>query len=135
MLVVTTVHEGERAGCLVGFHTQCSIDPPRFAVWISKANHTARVAVLADAFALHFLDRTRAPERKLAELFGTVTDDHGDKFRRCAWHAGPDDVPLLDDCGTRVIGRRDAVFDHCGDHICFVLAPVESQMANPLEPL
>ena len=38
MIVVTTASAGERAGCLVGFHTQSSIDPERFAVWLSKAN-------------------------------------------------------------------------------------------------
>ena len=28
----------------MGFATQCSIGPPRFAVWISRKNHTFRVA-------------------------------------------------------------------------------------------
>ena len=32
--------EGERAGCLVGFHSQSSVSPERFSVWLSKANHT-----------------------------------------------------------------------------------------------
>ena len=44
MLVVTAFDGRERAGCLVGFSTQCSIDPPRYLVCISTANHTARVA-------------------------------------------------------------------------------------------
>ncbi|HEX8931084.1 MAG TPA: flavin reductase, partial [Actinomycetota bacterium] len=30
MLIVTAETDGERAGCLVGFATQCSIEPPRF---------------------------------------------------------------------------------------------------------
>jgi flavin reductase (DIM6/NTAB) family NADH-FMN oxidoreductase RutF len=29
MFVVTTAHDGERAGCLVGFTTQVSLHPPR----------------------------------------------------------------------------------------------------------
>jgi flavin reductase (DIM6/NTAB) family NADH-FMN oxidoreductase RutF len=32
MLVVTAAAAGERAGCLVGFATQASIDPARFLV-------------------------------------------------------------------------------------------------------
>jgi len=37
--VVTTAAGAERDGCLVGFASQCSIDPPRFVVWLSKAIH------------------------------------------------------------------------------------------------
>ena len=31
MVVVTTAQGDERAGCLVGFHAQSSIEPPRYA--------------------------------------------------------------------------------------------------------
>lgn len=44
MAVVTTAVDDERAGCLIGFHAQSSIDPGRYCVWLSKANHTYRVA-------------------------------------------------------------------------------------------
>src|SRR5699024_11830417 len=40
LIVVTTAAEGERAGCLVGFHSQASIGPQRYCFWLSKANHT-----------------------------------------------------------------------------------------------
>jgi hypothetical protein len=40
MFVVTTVAAGQRAGCLVGFTTQASIDPPRLLVCLSVENHT-----------------------------------------------------------------------------------------------
>ncbi len=135
MIVVTTVHDGERAGCLVGFHSQCGIDPPRYAVWISRVNHTARVATRADVFALHFLDSTTASGRHLAELFGTVTDDSDHKFGRCDWQEGPGGVPLLDACPVRVVGRRLAMLDADADHIAFVLEPVASEMAGDLTPL
>lgn len=44
MYIVTALAEEERAGCLVGFAGQCSIQPSRFTVWISKANRTYDVA-------------------------------------------------------------------------------------------
>jgi flavin reductase (DIM6/NTAB) family NADH-FMN oxidoreductase RutF len=123
MVVVTTVADGVRAGCLVGFHTQCAMDPPLYAVWLSKANRTYRIGALADTFALHFL----APEdRALAELFGTVRGDEVDKFERCAWTPGPDGIPLLDDCPRRFVGRRTALLDPGGDHVCVILDPVEA---------
>ena len=36
MYIVTALVGEERDGCLVGFTTQCSIEPPRFAAFLSK---------------------------------------------------------------------------------------------------
>ncbi len=119
MLVVTTAARGERSGCLVGFSTQCSIDPPRFLVCLSDKNHTTRVAAEADALAVHFLPDTADD---LAELFGSETGDRIDKFERCRWHPGPEGLPILDACGRwfagRVLERRPL-----GDHIAHLLEP------------
>ena len=103
MFIVTVAHGGERSGCLVGFATQCSIDPPRFLVCLSKANHTYRVARHAELLAVHFVPADAEP---LAELFGGETGDRVDKFARCEWHPGPGGVPLLADCPNRFVGRR-----------------------------
>jgi NADH-quinone oxidoreductase subunit J len=52
MIIVTTCGaDGERSGCLVGFSTQCSIDPGRFLVCLSRTNHTFAVAQEADFLA------------------------------------------------------------------------------------
>jgi flavin reductase (DIM6/NTAB) family NADH-FMN oxidoreductase RutF len=40
LIVVTTADVRERAGCLVEFHGQSSIEPQRYCVWLSKANYT-----------------------------------------------------------------------------------------------
>ncbi len=77
MVVVTTAVAGERAGCLVGFHSQSSIDPPRYDVWLSKANHTYRVALRSTHLAVHLLT---ADDLAVAEHFGTLTGDEVDKF-------------------------------------------------------
>ena len=90
MLLVTTVADGERAGCLVGFSTQCSIDPPRFIACLSDKNRTQRVASRADALAVHFLP---AGATGLARLFGSETGDDVDKFAQCRWHTGPSAYP------------------------------------------
>src|SRR4051794_4064184 len=93
MYVVTASVDGDRAGCLVGFVTQASIDPPRLLVMVSKANETFRVARQADILGVNFLG---ADNKDLAELFGEESGDWTDKFARCAWHEGPSDVPVLD---------------------------------------
>lgn len=130
MLVVTAADRGERSGCLVGFATQCSIDPPRFLVCISEKNHTFGVAARSEYLAVHFLDRA---DRPLALLFGEQTGDDTDKFDRCDWteHRG---VPVL--TGTRAwfLGR---VLERVplGDHTGHLLEPVEGQARGRLNQL
>jgi flavin reductase (DIM6/NTAB) family NADH-FMN oxidoreductase RutF len=132
MVIVTTVADGERSGCLVGFHTQCSIQPARWAVWVSKANHTYGVALRAETLAVHF---PSTGDRDLAELFGEETGDEIDKFAECAWTAGPDGLPLLDRLPNRVVGRvLDTVDDGC-DHQLFVIEMTDVQHAHPLRQL
>jgi flavin reductase (DIM6/NTAB) family NADH-FMN oxidoreductase RutF len=130
--VVTTASGGERAGCLIGFHSQCGINPGRVAVWLSKANHTYRVGLLAERFAVHFLTED---DVDVAELFGTFSGDDIDKFTRCDWTAGEGGVPLLDRCPNRVVARRLALEDHGSDHTCIVLHPHEATTSGPFSPL
>lgn len=134
MIVVTTVAGDERAGCLVGFHSQAGMAPDKFAVWISKANHTYAVASRAGHFAVHFL---HDDQRDLAELFGTTCSAEIDKFERCAWTAGPGGVPVLDDCTDRVVGTKDSFVDSGTDHVCLIIDPSEAHVGAGefLQPL
>ncbi len=122
MFVVTAAADGERAGCLVGFATQCSLDPVRVVVFLSRRNRTCRVAVRADVLAVHLL---AADQRAVADLFGSRTGDRVDKFAECRWTPGLGDVPLLEDCPNRVVGRVVERVDG-GDHVGFVLDVVEA---------
>jgi flavin reductase (DIM6/NTAB) family NADH-FMN oxidoreductase RutF len=121
MFIVTTVApDGERSGCLIGFATQISIDPPRFLVGLSDKNRTYRVARRAEHLAVHFV-----PEdgEELAELFGSETGDEVDKFARCAWHEGPAGLPILDDLPNWFAGRiRERI--PAGDHDALILDPI-----------
>lgn len=124
MFVVTAAHpdDGARSGCLVGFASQCSIDPPRFLVCVSVTNHTHAVALATDTVAVHALS---AQQHALAALFGEVSGDDLDKFDHCAWTAGPHGVPLLTDCPQRFVGHIHERID-LGDHTGLVLAPLDS---------
>jgi flavin reductase (DIM6/NTAB) family NADH-FMN oxidoreductase RutF len=132
MVVVTTVADGERAGCLVGFHAQCSIAPTRYAAWLSKANHTYRVALHARHVAVHVLAQG---DLELARLFGTTSGDRVDKFAECDWTAGPGGVPLLTACSHRFAATRATLLDDGSDHVCLVLEPTEVHARGSLEPL
>lgn len=132
MVIVTTALDGERAGCLVGFHAQSSIDPPRYCVWLSKANHTARVAQRATHLAVHFVS---TDQYELAERFGTLTGDVTDKFSglRVTEHDGG--APVLDGLPHYLVLRRVALLDEGGDHLCITGEVVEAHAGGDLRPL
>src|SRR5262245_29042699 len=132
MVVVTTALGDERSGCLVGFHAQSSIEPRHYTVWLSRVNHTYRVALGASHVAVHFLTDG---DRAVAELFGAETGDAVDKFARTPWTPGPEGVPLLDACPHRLVGRRIALVDDGGDHVAFVTEPVEAASPGRFRPL
>jgi flavin reductase (DIM6/NTAB) family NADH-FMN oxidoreductase RutF len=115
MFVVTAADGAERDGCLVGFATQCSIDPPRYLVCLSVKNRTTRIARRSSMLAVHAL---RKDQHELAELFGGTTEDEGvDKFAHVAWREGPNGVPVLEGCdwfAGAVIVRHDDLGDHEG---------------------
>jgi len=130
MLIVTAAAGGERSGCLVGFGTQCSLDPPRYLVCISEANHTRSVAARSEHLAVHVLDRA---DHELAVLFGEQTGDEVDKFAACSWR----DVrgaPVLTDTKAWFVGR---VLERVplGDHVGHLLEPVEGQVRGRLNQL
>jgi flavin reductase (DIM6/NTAB) family NADH-FMN oxidoreductase RutF len=120
-LVVCTVTAvtGEMSGCLVGFTTQCSIQPPRFLICLSKANHSYCVAERARAMAIHLLGEDQGD---LAELFGSTTGDRVDKFEHCQWHPGPSGAPVLDRCAAWLDGKEIDRWS-VGDHEAILMRP------------
>lgn len=131
VFVVTAASAGERDGCLVGFSTQTSIDPPRLLICLSEANRTTAIAQSADVLAVHVLGED---EHGLAEHFGGRTGDEVDKLAGVRWHPGPGGVPLLEECPRRLVGR---VLERItlGDHIGHLLAPLDVEAGDADEAL
>jgi len=132
MVIVTVAATGGRAGCLVSFHAQSSIDPERYCVWLSKANYTYDVALQTDHLAIHFLTADDLP---LAELFGSQSGDTVDKFAGLQVTEGPGGVPLLAQCPRWLAARRIALLDDGGDHVTVLTEPVTAQVSGPFTPL
>ena len=120
-VATTAAPDGETAGCLVEFATQCSILPTRFLVCISRENHTFTVASRSSCLALHLL---REDQVELASLFAEETGDTVDKFGSVRWHRGKTGAPILDDCASWVEGRILGRFD-VGDHEADLLDTVD----------
>jgi flavin reductase (DIM6/NTAB) family NADH-FMN oxidoreductase RutF len=132
MVIVTAAAGAERDGCLVGFHAQCSIEPPRYAVWLSVANRTCDIAQRSRCLGVHLLGDG---DGDLAELFGGETGDEVDKLARCEWVPGPDGVPLLGRCPTRFVGRVVETVAGVGDHDLFVLDVIDAARGEVSTPL
>jgi flavin reductase (DIM6/NTAB) family NADH-FMN oxidoreductase RutF len=126
MIVVTASAGGEHSGCLVGFHTQCSIEPARFLVCVSHRNRTYRVAARSEHLAVHVLDES---DYELARLFGEESGDETDKFAACSWRRHATGVPVLTGPKAWFVGH---VFDRVplGDHVGHVLEPVDAAVTG-----
>jgi flavin reductase (DIM6/NTAB) family NADH-FMN oxidoreductase RutF len=131
LFIVTAAADGERSGCLVGFASQVSIDPPRFLVCVSLKNHTFGVAERAEVLVVHFV-----PEQAedLAVLFGGQTGDEVDKFARCEWREGPGGAPVLSALDDWFAGRILERYD-LGDHHGFLLDPIAGEAHRSGESL
>jgi flavin reductase (DIM6/NTAB) family NADH-FMN oxidoreductase RutF len=132
MVIVTTAAGNERGGCLVGFHAQSSIEPERYSLWLSKANHTYRLALRASHLAIHFL---ADDDIDLAAHFGTLTGDDVDKFQGVAFDAGAGGVPVLRQIPNWLVTRKVALLDEGGDHVCISTEPVEAHAGGGYRPL
>lgn len=131
LFIVTAASGEERSGCLVGFASQVSIQPPRFLVCLSVKNHTFQVAERAQVLVVHFV-----PEQaeELAVLFGGETGDEVDKFSRCGWRKGPGGAPVLDELEDWFAGRILERHDF-GDHHGLLLEPIDGEAHSSGESL
>jgi flavin reductase (DIM6/NTAB) family NADH-FMN oxidoreductase RutF len=112
----------EMSGCLAGFVTQCSIDPPNFIACISHLNHTLGVAVRSTAMGLHLLGEEQLD---MARLFGEETGDEVDKFAGVDWRIGTTGAPLLADVSLALEGGILGHFS-VGDHEAFLVRAVRA---------
>jgi flavin reductase (DIM6/NTAB) family NADH-FMN oxidoreductase RutF len=120
-MLIVTAHDGdERSGCLVGFSTQCSIDPARFVICVSQTNHTHGVALRSTHLGVHFLG---THDEETASLFGERSGDDVDKFALCDWSDGPHGVPIVSSCRGWFVGALVRTSE-AGDHTIFLVEVV-----------
>ena len=102
--------------------TQCSIEPPRYLVCVSKVNHTWKLAKTADGLALA-PPRRRSSPTTWRPCSGRRLGDKTDKFDRVSWTDGVTGSPILSECAAwlegTIIDRVDV-----GDHVACVVIPV-----------
>jgi flavin reductase (DIM6/NTAB) family NADH-FMN oxidoreductase RutF len=129
-VIVTCASGRDKAGCLVTYSAPCSLEPPRYAAWLSHRNHTYQVALGADELIVHMLTHADLP---LAEFFGGISGKNQDKFTRVRW-SDCGGAPLLEVSGGwlrgRILSRGPGREETGGDHTCFVLAPTAAESGS-----
>jgi flavin reductase (DIM6/NTAB) family NADH-FMN oxidoreductase RutF len=122
MIVVSAAAGGEQDACLVGFHGQASINPPRYVVMLSDKNRTTRLAADATHLGVHAVG---ADQIALASIMGELTGDEVDKLAMVRWHPVAEGTPILDDAPGWLVGR---IIERVrlGDHIAHVLDVVDA---------
>jgi flavin reductase (DIM6/NTAB) family NADH-FMN oxidoreductase RutF len=125
-LLTVRAPDEEMSGCLAGFVTQCSIDPPNFVACVSRLNHTFGVAVRSSAMGLHLLGEDQL---EMARLFAEETGDVFDKFADVDWRIGTTGAPLLAEVAVALEGTILGHFS-VGDHEAFLVRAVRA-VAGP----
>lgn len=132
LVVVTAAHGNRMDGCVVGFHCQAGMEPPRYAVWLSRVNRTYELAVAASTLAVHFL--LMPQDEPLARHFGGHTGDNVDKFAAVDWRRGPGGVPLLQQCSHQLVLERHLLIDtQANDHVCWLGTVVTVAAPGPAD--
>ena len=101
-------------------------------MWLSKANHTYRVALHSSHLAVHFLT---VDDEAVARVFGELTGDAADKFGMVEWSPGPEGTPLLAALPNRFVGRKVALLDVDHDHVCVVVSADDASCAGGFQPM
>ena len=125
-VVVTTASQGDQAGSVVGFHTQCGVDPVRYAVWLPAPGRTYDVARHATYIAVHVIDDSAMT---IDEGSTAAGDLDADWFDRCSWRPGPGGVPLLATCPNHLVLRLVSARVEPGGLACLIgeLDPAERE--------
>lgn len=130
MAIVTVSGDGIHNGCLIGFHTQTSIEPLRYGIWLSKSNKTYELVRQSERIAIHFLSEN---DFDLAEVFGSLSGDDVDKFSLVPTEAM--DPPLISALPNRIVSVKTEIMDDGGDHACITVEPISVTSEKDFVPL
>ena len=126
-VVTTRDAAGQPVGMTVNSFNSVSLDPALVLWSIDKQSLGYKAFTGREHFAVHVL---KADQQHISNLFA---GRGADKFGQVHWHAGPNDIPQLDDCAAYFHCRLAQCIDG-GDHT-ILLGEVLEFTANGGEPL
>ncbi|MEQ9258668.1 MAG: CoA transferase [Roseovarius sp.] len=112
-VITTRQDDGTPRGFTANSFTSVSLDPPLLLVCLAKTAHSCDTFAAAGHFAVNIL----ADDQQ--EVSGLFASRAPDKFALAEWHAGPQDMPLLDGALARFTCARHRLVD-AGDHLVLI---------------
>lgn len=133
MYIVSTAHEGRKAGQLVNALVQVTAEPVRIVMSLNKQNLTRELLERSGVFSVSVLGRD-APMEFLGK-WGFRTGREVDKFSGTGHITGKNGAPVVTDHAVaylegRVVGTLDA-----GTHILFLGEVTEAETLSEAEPM
>lgn len=126
--VITTLDpSGQPVGMTVNSFNSVSLDPALILWSIDRASLSYAAFTQCERFVVHVL---KGDQQHISNLFA---GRGADKFGQVQWHAGPGEIPQLDDCAALFHCRRAQNIDG-GDHT-ILLGEVLEFSASGGEPL
>ena len=119
VFVISVDKEDNPSGMVAGWNMKCSMNPPMFAVSLSKRGHTHKLIQESKEFVV------AVPNKELESavvLFGTTHGDKVDKFRKVGMHIGEAKhvkSPLIMNATVNFECKLKKEIDS-GDHIIFI---------------
>jgi flavin reductase (DIM6/NTAB) family NADH-FMN oxidoreductase RutF len=94
--LITTVHEGQRAGLTATAVCSVSAEPPQLLACVNRRSETHRVIDQSRVFAVNVL---ASDQQHLAQIFAGATDIYGDRrFEQAPWTELATGAPVLSSC-------------------------------------
>jgi flavin reductase (DIM6/NTAB) family NADH-FMN oxidoreductase RutF len=130
--LITTVHDGQRAGLTATAVCSVSAEPPQLLTCVNRRSETHRVIDRSGVFAVNVL---ASDQQHLAQIFAGATDIYGERrFEQAPWIELATGAPVLASClasfDCRVVESVVAA-----THSIFI-GSVEAMMLEPdLDPL
>jgi flavin reductase (DIM6/NTAB) family NADH-FMN oxidoreductase RutF len=129
VFVITVDETGKPAGMVAGWNMKCSVDPPMFAVPLSKKYHTHKLIRESREFTIAVANKSLESE---VIFFGATHGNEIDKFKETGLETEPAEFikpPLISKATVnfecRLVSETDA-----GDHIIF-LGEILASYINP----
>lgn len=131
--IVSAVHDGKAAGCIVNTFNQVTSQPARVSVAVNKENVTAGVIQAAGRFEAAVLAQDAPME--LIGLFGFQSSADVDKFAETPHALDAAGVPYVSEHAVAHFGARVVDTVDVGTHLLFVGEVDEAEALSDAEPL
>lgn len=133
LYVVTTVHEGQKSGCVVNTVTQVTSSPAKVMVAINKQNFTS--GILEKAGVFHITALTEEVPIPVIGCFGYQTSAEFDKFAEFETKVDANGCPYVPEGATASFTCKLVQQLDVGTHILFIGEVQDAEVTSEDNPM